>query len=108
MNHAQSTGHNNLRLPSAYCASSLARSRCWEERMTQFWIVTCPEPDVRGGLWLKWFDERCLALGWHSHTYPSKGRTGDPGWSLARRLLERMSEGDRVVPFLKEWRIGPV
>jgi hypothetical protein len=76
--------------------------------MTQYWIVICPETKVRGGIWLNWFDGRCLALGWPPPTYPFRGPTDDRGWSWTRRQIEHMSEGDRVIPFLQKWRLGPV
>lgn len=77
--------------------------------MPRYWIVTCPEPKVIGGVWLKWFDQRIVAVGWP----PSKGfdltggETTD-GWPWARGPLARMRNGDKVIPFLLEWRIAPV
>ncbi len=73
------------------------------------WIVICPEPYVRGGVWERWHRENCVAVGWPpSGGWTLDGPTDDDGWKVARRRLKEIRIGDKVVPFLLKWRIGPV
>ena len=80
-----------------------------EAQSPRRWIVICPEPDVRGGIWKKWYRENCVAIGWYPPTYSFDG-AGEttPGWSFVRNRLREMRPGDKVIPFLLKWRIGPV
>ena len=74
-----------------------------------FWIVVCPQTDVFGfNLWEKWYSEKCVAVGWPPRDYPSVGPTENPGWKLARTRMGQMQPGDSVIPFLRNWTIGPV
>jgi hypothetical protein len=73
------------------------------------WIVICPEPYVRGGgLWARWYRENCVAAGWPPPMWTLDGPSDDPGWTYTRNRLKEMKPGDRVIPFLLKWRIGPV
>jgi hypothetical protein len=75
-----------------------------------YWIVICPEPHVRGGLWARWYRENCVAVGWPpSHwSLDGDGPTPNPGWTHVRNRLKEVRRGDKVIPFLLKWRIGPV
>jgi hypothetical protein len=78
-----------------------------------YWIVICPEPYVRGGgLWATWYREGCVAVGWYPPTWSFEGRGDntdqDNGWAFARNNLRKIRPGDKVIPFLLKWRIGPV
>jgi hypothetical protein len=74
-----------------------------------YWIVICPEPLVRGGVWMRWYRESCVAVGWYPPTWSFEGQ-GDntEGWAYARNRLKEIRVGDKVIPFLLKWRIGPV
>lgn len=74
----------------------------------RFWIVICPEPHVKGGLWKTWFADKCVAIGWGPPEWLLEGPTESDGWSFARARLKEMGPGDKVIPFLLKWRIGPV
>lgn len=79
------------------------------QRNAKYWIVICPEPSVRGGLWARWYRERCVAVGWYPPTWSFEGQGGaSEGWGYARNRLKEMQPGDKVIPFLLKWRIGPV
>lgn len=77
-----------------------------------YWIVICPEPYVRGGgLWARWYREGCVAVGWYPPDWSFEGQgenTDDNGWVFARNRLRELRAGDKVIPFLLKWRIGPV
>lgn len=75
---------------------------------SRYWIVICPEPDVRGGVWARWYREKCVAVGWYPPDYCFEGQTDDPGWTYARNRLREIRPGDKIIPFLMKWRIGPV
>jgi hypothetical protein len=75
---------------------------------TRFWIVICPEPHVKGGLWKTLYAEKCVAVGWGPSDYPLEGPSESPGWSFTRARLKEMKPGHKVIPFLLGWRIGPV
>ena len=83
-----------------------------EERpVPSYWIVICPEPSVRGGVWLRWYRESCVAIGWYPPNWSFEGRSEDAdtgGWSFARNRLKEIRVGDKIIPFLLKWRIGPV
>jgi len=72
------------------------------------WIVICPEPYVRGGVWARWYREDCVATGWFPPNWSLDGPSEDSGWTYARNRLKEIRPGDKVVPFLLKWRIGPV
>ncbi len=76
--------------------------------MPSYWIVVCPEPQVAGGLWATWYRENCVAVGWGPPDYSLEGPTDNRGWGFARDRLKKMQVGDKVIPFLLRWRIGPV
>jgi len=73
-----------------------------------YWTVVCPESDVQGGVWEAWHRENCLAIGWPPSGYSSEGPTADAGWRIARNRLREMAPGDKIIPYLRNWRIGPV
>jgi hypothetical protein len=74
-----------------------------------YWIVICPEPYVRGGgLWSRWFRENCVAAGWPPPRWTFDGPSDDSGWTYTRNRLKEIKPGDKVIPFLLKWRIGPV
>jgi hypothetical protein len=74
-----------------------------------YWIVICPEPYVRGGgLWARWYRENCVAAGWPPPRWTFDGPSDDSGWTYTRNRLKEMKPGDKVIPFLLKWRIGPV
>lgn len=74
-----------------------------------YWIVICPEPDVRGGVWKRWYKEQCVAIGWYPPTWSFDGRgENTPGWTFVRNRLKEIRPGDKIIPFLLKWRIGPV
>src|SRR5271157_3730211 len=80
-----------------------------EGRPVRYWIVICPEPSVRGGVWNRWYRECCVAVGWYPPTWSFEGEgetTG--GWPYVRNRLREIRVGDKVIPFLLKWRIGPV
>jgi hypothetical protein len=72
------------------------------------WIVICPEPSIRGGLWARWYRENCVAVGWSPPSFYLEGEAADLGWAFARTRLKQVRPGDKVIPFLLKWRIGPV
>lgn len=76
--------------------------------MPRLWIVVCPEPRVQGGVWNRWLAAGCVAVGWPPPTYMFDGPTDAQGWRNARARLREMQPGDKVIPFLLQWRIGPV
>jgi hypothetical protein len=74
-----------------------------------YWIVICPEPYVRGGgLWARWYRENCVAAGWPAPNWTLDGPSEDSGWTYARNRLKEIRPGDKVIPFLLKWRVGPV
>lgn len=79
-----------------------------EEDRPSYWIVICPEPYVRGGVWGRWYRENCVAAGWPPPNWSLDGPSEDAGWVYARNRLKEIRPGDRVIPFLLKWRIGPV
>jgi hypothetical protein len=76
--------------------------------MASYWIVICPEPHVTGGLWARWYRENCVAVGWPPPEFGLAGGTENSGWAWTRDRLNQMRVGDKVIPFLLKWRIGPV
>ena len=77
--------------------------------MTQrHWIVICPERQTKGGLWRRWYREKCVAIGWPPSSYHPDGPTDSAGWRWARECLRKMQPGDTVIPYLQQWRVGPV
>lgn len=77
--------------------------------MPRHWIVICPEPSVRGGVWRRWYRENCVAVGWGPPIWSYEGG-GEitPGWRFVRNRLMEIEPGDKVIPFLLKWRIGPI
>ena len=77
--------------------------------MPRYWIVTCLDSRmVGGGLWLRWYQKKCVAIGWPPDKNTLEGPTGSGRWNFARTRMKKIRIGDKVIPFLKEWRIGPV
>lgn len=74
-----------------------------------YWIVICPEPSVRGGVWASWYRDGCVAVGWSPPNWSFEGGgENTPGWTFARNRLREIRVGDKVIPFLLQYRIGPV
>jgi len=73
------------------------------------WKVNCMEHRYPG-MWHRWYRHQCVAVGWHAGWgYRLQGRTkGGPGWSRARRALQRIEVGDHVVVALRGNRVGRV
>src|SRR6266571_5072520 len=71
------------------------------------WIVICPEPSIRG-LWARWYRENCVAVGRGPPNWSLEGQTENNAWIYARNRLKKIRPGDKVIPFLLNWRIGPV
>jgi hypothetical protein len=85
------------------------QSLATEDQPVRYWIVICPEPSVRGGIWMRWYRERCVAVGWYPPTWSYEGQgENTEGWTHARNRLREIRVGDKVIPFLLKWRIGPV
>lgn len=74
-----------------------------------FWKIYCEE-DTYPGLWQRWFQEQCVAVGWAPETgYHLRGETKkDDGWSTARKSLVHIAEKDRIVVHLKDKRLGRI
>jgi hypothetical protein len=45
----------------------------------RFWIVTCSEPRITGGVWRRWFREGYVAVGWAP---PGHGEDKEHEYSL--------------------------
>src|SRR5271166_3615926 len=73
-----------------------------------YWIVVCPEPSVQGGVWARWYKDNCVAVGWPPPEWTFEGGTESNGWEWTRDRLKQVKIGDKIVPFLLRWRIGPV
>lgn len=75
----------------------------------KLWKITCQE-DKFPGMWQRWFLHQCVAVGWHSKGgYHLEGPTkGGQGWSRARRLLQEIQLGDRIIVALRGNRVGRI
>jgi len=75
----------------------------------KFWKIYCEE-DKYPGLWQRWFQEQCVAVGWPPgwdfHLVGSTNKAH--GWADARAKLQSIVPGDRIVVHLKNWRLGRV
>jgi len=49
-----------------------------------------------------------VAAGWPAPNWTLDGPSEDSGWTYARNRLKEIRPGDKVIPFLLKWRIGPV
>lgn len=50
-----------------------------------------------------------MAVGWYPPTWSFEGEgENTPGWTFVRNRLREIRPGDKVIPFLLKWRIGPV
>ena len=82
--------------------------------MENFWIVICPVERMQGDLlWERWFEEKCVAVGFPppecSFDRPAGvGGWKEKGWVFAKNRLTEMKVGDKVIAFAGNWRIGPV
>ena len=76
---------------------------------TRLWKINCME-DRYPGMWQRWFKHQCVGVGWASKWgYRLRGATeGGHGWSRARRLLEEIQPGDRIVVSLRGHRVGRI
>jgi len=77
----------------------------------KFWKIYCEE-DKYPGLWQRWFQEQCVAVGWAPGSgwgYHLVGETNKThGWTDARSKLQLIEPGDRIVVHLRNWRLGRV
>lgn len=73
----------------------------------QDWKIFCEEDDFPG-LWRRWFQNQCVAVGWSPQRgYALLGRAKRRGgWPAARKALREIREGDRIVVHLKNHRVG--
>lgn len=72
------------------------------------WKVNCMESRYPG-MWLRWFRNQCVAVGWKaSWGYPLRGKARERGWQRARRALDRIRVGDKIVVQLRNHRFGRV
>lgn len=73
------------------------------------WKVNCMENDYPG-MWQRWFKNQCVAVGWKaSWGFKLRGQTdGGMGWKRARKALERISVGDKIIVQLRNHRLGRV
>jgi hypothetical protein len=72
-----------------------------------YWSIIC---DDFPGLWKKWQQENVVTVGWSPEwleQHPdSKLPLGGYGW--VERNITQMQQGDQIIPFLRENRIGRV
>jgi RimJ/RimL family protein N-acetyltransferase len=76
--------------------------------VNRHWIVICPERYARRGIWHVWYRENCVAIGWPPSKYHPEGETDSAGWRWARDCMRKMQPGELVIPYLQQWRVGPV
>lgn len=70
------------------------------------WKVFCDE-ERWPGLWPRWFDAQCVAVGWPPQTFQfDKRAVGDAAWSRTRNYLEKVRPGDRIAVHLSKNRLG--
>ncbi len=70
------------------------------------WKISCQEDDFPG-LWLNWYTNQCVGLGWHRDWgYRLDGRAKDRGWARARAALQRIVPGDFIIVSLHRRRLG--
>jgi hypothetical protein len=60
------------------------------------------------GLWHTWFREQVVAVGWPPAEFGLHTANAPHDWSLARRYLQQVSAGDKVIVQLKNWRVGRI
>jgi hypothetical protein len=70
------------------------------------WKINCMENDYPG-LWHSWFREQIVPVGWPPPKYGLHAPHAPHDWSLPRRYLQ-ISEGDKVIVQLKNWRVGRI
>ena len=73
----------------------------------QFWKINCME-DKYPGLWFTWFTEQVAAVGWAPPEWGLETATAETAWKRARKCLNRIKPGDRIVVQLKNWRVGRI
>jgi len=73
------------------------------------WKVHCQENEFPG-IWRHWYRNQCVAFGWPpSDSYRFAGyKTGDRGWTTARKALRRVVVGDSVLVTLQNSRVGRI
>lgn len=72
------------------------------------WKVFCEE-DKYPGLWLRWFKNQCVAVGWPAQWgYTLEGNSPQKAWTEARNCIKRVQEGDFVVVQLRGNRVGRI
>jgi len=72
------------------------------------WFVVCPESEVRGGVWHRWFSEQCVAVGWAPSEWSMTGHSDHPGWTRVRNWLKSLQAGNRIIPYSRDSLVGPV
>lgn len=71
------------------------------------WKINCMEDDYPG-LWHTWFREQVVAVGWPPPEFGLHTANAPHDWSLARRYLQQVAAGDKVIVQLKNWRVGRI
>jgi hypothetical protein len=65
--------------------------------------------DTYPGMWLRWFLNQCVGVGWYSDWgYSLDGGSDNPNWSRARNALKKIEAGDHIVVSLKNHRVGRI
>lgn len=62
------------------------------------------------GMWQRWFKNQCVAVGWKdSWGFKLRGKTKEGmGWKRARKALDRVANGDKIIVQLQNHRLGRV
>ena len=73
------------------------------------WKINCME-NKYPGMWQGWFKNQCVAIGWPPAAgFKLRGETsGGLGWIRARKALDKIAIGDKVIVQLKNHRIGRI
>ena len=78
-----------------------------EQPIMTIWKIFCNERDYPG-MWRRWFMNQCVAVGWKaSWGFQLRGTTGGgQGWKQARRALDQIAQGDKIIVQLHNHRIA--
>ena len=71
------------------------------------WKVICDEKRYPG-LWRKWYEEQCVAVGWAPKWFKLEGKSPKHSWSVARNCIEKVQAGDQVVVQMANHRVGRI
>src|SRR5436853_34167 len=65
--------------------------------------------DSYPGMWLRWFLNQCVAVGWRSSWgFPLNGPSDAANWARARNALKQIQIGDHIVVSLRNHRVGRI